>query len=201
MASQVDIINLALTRLAVRHITTIDDASEPARQAKLVWGMIRQSVLRDHPWGFALKSVELTAAEGASVPGWSYAYLYPSDCLKVVKLYSESDTVSAQNYKKTAISGAEGADDYIVLACNTNGAIIDYIADIDKPALFDSMFIDALALRLAAELAKPLTGDNSKRQAMLQEYFLALDAAKVDDAKESKPINNTAAENPFWNVR
>jgi hypothetical protein len=194
MASQVDIINLALTRLAVRHITTIDDASEPARQAKLVWGMIRQSVLRDHPWGFALKS-------GASVPGWSYAYLYPSDCLKVVKLYSESDTVSAQNYKKTAISGAEGADDYIVLACNTSGAIIDYIADIDKPALFDSMFIDALALRLAAELAKPLTGDNSKRQAMLQEYFLALDAAKVDDAKESKPINNTAAENPFWNVR
>lgn len=88
-----------------------------------------------------------------------------------------------------------------MLACNTSRAIIDYIADIDKPALFDSMFIDALALRLAAELAKPLTGDNSKRQAMLQEYFLALDAAKVDDAKESKPINNTAAENPFWNVR
>ena len=201
MSTQVEIVNLALTRLAVRHITTIDDASEPARQAKLVWGMIRQSVLRDHPWGFASKSVKLTAAEGVTVPGWSYVYLYPSDCLKVTSLYSEADTTSAQNYKKMAISGALGADDYIILACNVEGATIDYIADIDTPALFDSMFVDAFACRLAAELAKPLMGDNAKRQAMLQEYMLALDGAKIDDAKESKPINNTAAENPYWNVR
>lgn len=46
---------------------------------------------------------------------------------------------------------------------------LSYIADIENADLFDPLFMDALATRLAEKLAMPLTGNQSLRQNLNQE--------------------------------
>lgn len=47
---------------------------------------------------------------------------------------------------------------------------LSYIADIENADQFDPLFMDALATRLAEKLAMPLTGNQSLRQNLNQEF-------------------------------
>lgn len=199
MATQVDIVNLALTRLGVRTITSTEieeQSNEPARRAAAVWNLVRQSVLRDHAWGFALKSSALSEAESdAVVPNWSHIYLYPSDCLRAWTLFNSTFT-SPQPFEKL-LDG-----DHLIIACNLPDAVLRYSTDVEDTSLWDAAYVDAFAWRLAAELAKPLAGDDGKMNDMLQAYLMSLGQAKASDANEgqsqSVPIG---LGNPYYEVR
>ena len=198
MATQVDIINLALTRLGVRTITLAElteQSSEPARRAVVVWDLVRQAVLRDHAWGFALKNSVLTDAQGDAVPSWQYMYLYPPDCLRAWSLISAT-VINPQPFEKL-LDG-----DRLVIVCNLPDAVLRYTTDVEDTALWDAVYVDAFAWRLAAELAKPLAGDDAKMRDMLQAYMMSLAQAKTSDANEgqhqSVPVG---LGNPYYEVR
>ena len=62
--SQVQICNLALLKFGSPKITSIDDQTPEAAACKALWDIVRDEVLYDHPWNFAMKRADLGAARG-----------------------------------------------------------------------------------------------------------------------------------------
>lgn len=173
MTSEVRICNLALTRLGHFSITALDDESRAGRLCALHYEPTRDSVLRAHPWNFAVRRAILPAL--ATPPGWGAqrAFQLPSDCLRVLTLEDP-----ATEYRIEGRAIITDANDPLK---------IEYLARIIDPTLFDAIFIDALAARLAAELAIPLTDDARIAGEMSSLYEARLSEARTLDAMEGTP--------------
>ena len=74
-------------------------------------------------------------------------------------------------------------------ACpSTHGSRADhYISRIEDPNVYDALFFDTVATRLAADLAEPLTQSTTKKKALMEEYDAFIDDAKRADAQENPP--------------
>ena len=75
MASETEIANAALDKLGEPPLTSFDDESRGARLAKRTYADLRDALLREYPWNFAMHRAELAADEDG--PEWGYTYRYP----------------------------------------------------------------------------------------------------------------------------
>lgn len=172
--SYVAIANLALVGLGADTIMALDEDSKPARLINAIYELIRDEVLRAHPWNFAIRWSNLAQLNETPTNGYAYAYQLPTNplCLKVIRLYETSKDFRVENGK---------------LYTDYSTATLKYIAQITDPTEFDSAFITAYAARLAAEIAYALTGSQSVQEAKWKEYALKLQEARSLDSQEGKP--------------
>ena len=90
---------------------------------------------------------------------------------------------------KDQTNGTENFDwrreeDYIV--CDSGVLYAKCIVRITDPSKFGSMFVQALAARMAADLAAPLTESTAKEQKMTAKYENAIDKALAIDGMQGK---------------
>ena len=64
---------------------------------------------------------------------------------------------------------------------------VRYIYRVSDPNQYDSLFVEALACRLAVELCEQLTQSNTKAQIVRDDYVRAIREAKRLNAFENKP--------------
>ena len=194
--SNVEICNMALSRVGSYRISSIDDASVEGRSCKLHYEQARDSVLRDHDWGFARKRLPLsTLAE--EYDGWEFAYLYPPDCVNVRKIYDGNGSSTGTSYDidknryvpigkvQYEIATNSGKNQKIILS-DKEDALLIYTARVTDANMFDSIFVQALSWRLAAELAIPLRGKIEFQDSFIQKYQFVLSEARGRDANESR---------------
>jgi hypothetical protein len=72
---------------------------------------------------------------------------------------------------------------------NATVLYIRYISRIEDPNVYDALFVDTVATRLAAELSEAFDQSTSKKKALLEEYDAFLDDAKRADAQENPPAS------------
>tara|TARA_R110000803_G_scaffold140207_1_gene206785 strand:+ start:297 stop:899 length:603 start_codon:yes stop_codon:yes gene_type:complete len=168
--SVVQIVNNALVKIGANAILTLTEDSEAARAANLIYEQIRDACIRDHVWNFAVNRVEL--AQNSTAPAFEFSYQYnlPSDCLRVLQMED-----MGMSYK---IEGGK-------LLTDEDTAKILYLARVDDVNLFDSMFVEALSARIAAELAITLAESNTLYSNMMEMYKRKLGDARSMDAQES----------------
>jgi hypothetical protein len=159
-ANETTIANLALGKIGSKRILSLDDASPEARACKLHYDTVRDEVLRSHRWNFAIRRQTLTALTEVPLFGWSVQYQLPVDCLRVLQLNGYEETEQAGLWE------VEGGK----ILTDEDEAQLKYIARITDGGLFDSIFITALAVKLASVIAKPLTGSSSMSQDLISEY-------------------------------
>lgn len=165
---------MALSKLGEDSITALTEASEPGRQCNLVYVPIRNTVLRAFPWGFAIKRVQLAASSDAPVFGYTHKYALPSGCLKIVGFSPEADDIE---YK---------VENGFILTDETS-VYLRYVSEETNTNLYDPLFVEALAARIAAEIALPLTDSTSKMNAMFSLYDMKLSEAKSMSSQEGTP--------------
>jgi len=185
MSSVVDICNRALDKLGHGAITSLTDGTKASDLCNRTWDIVRDQVLRDHPWNFAV--VRTITAPSATAPSWGFTYQHPvpSDFLRLLEVRD----MSAGEYQVE--SNQILADD--------DTLYIRYIARITDPVQFDSLFVDAVSSRLAYELCEALTQSNTKRNILWEEYTDGLTRAKRADAQENPPM--VLEEDDWVNVR
>tara|TARA_R110000765_G_scaffold223140_1_gene327273 strand:- start:435 stop:1031 length:597 start_codon:yes stop_codon:yes gene_type:complete len=168
--SVVQIVNNALVKIGANAILTLTEDSEAARAANLIYEQIRDACLRDHVWNFAVSRVEL--AQNSTAPAFEFAYQYnlPSDCLRVLQMEEMSMIYKIEGRKLLTDEGT---------------AKILYISRTEDVNLFDSMFVEALSARIAAELAITLVESNTLYSNMMEMYSRKLSDARSMDAQES----------------
>jgi hypothetical protein len=171
--SEVDICNSALTLLGEDVILDLPDGSTRSILCNQHYHKQRNACLRAYPWAFALKRASF--APLATAPDWGYsaAFAVPSDCLRVWNI----EHVSKTDWKR------EGQT--IVTDESTINGL--YIAKITDPAQFDSLFIDALAARLAATICVAITAKRPLAADLWNLYKAKIDEAEEIDSQEGEP--------------
>lgn len=169
--SEVSICNIALTMLGEKSITSLGDDSKQARYCSLRYEDIRNAVLRAHPWNCALARVQLARLADDPAFGWAYQYELPNDYLRIVRLENMED--------EYVIEGS-------ALLTDISPCRIIYVKLLTDTTLFDPLLCQAIATRLAWELAKPITGSTEIMDRMERKYDAILKEARSIDAQEGQ---------------
>jgi|TARA_R110000803_G_scaffold9121_6_gene29085 hypothetical protein len=172
MSSEVDICNTALNMIGASNIISLTEDSKSARLCNQRYEPTRDSVFRAHPWNCLIKRVELAADTVAPAFEWSYAYTLPSDCLRVL-----------QEQYLDCVFKVEGRK----VVTNDSSFRLIYIGRITDPNEYDKLLEDALAQRMAAEMAYPLVASSALSTNMFQMYEMKLKEARFVDATEGMP--------------
>lgn len=179
MTSVVGICNRALQKLGASAISALDENSKNARECSSAYESLRDAELRSHPWGFAIKRVQLPASSTAPAFGRARMFTLPADNLRLLAQYPELN----DNHNDWQVeSDNEGSP-----AILTNDAAplnVRYVARMEDPTVFDAMFVEALASRIAYELCEAITQSNTKKQAAAQDYTRAISEARRINAIE-----------------
>lgn len=177
----IKICNRALDMLGADPIASFDDATQIGRLCKRNYEPVRDAVLRAYPWVAAIRRAALNALPEA--PAWGYAFQYalpegpdPLPCLRVLSVETKGKA-AAEDYR------IEGR---LILSDVGAPLRIVYIGQITDPTKYGPLLADAIAARLAAELAYPLTASTSLGQAMGQAYRDKLAEARAVDAQEGR---------------
>lgn len=170
MASEVSICNQALSWLGGTHITSLDDDSTEASLCKATYASVRDAVLEARNWTFAIGRYDLPKAATGPTNGYANAFPIPSDVLRVLEVLDNNDW------------RMEG--DGIVT--NEGAVSIRAVVRVTDPNRFSALFVQALAARLAADLAIALTQSRELQKQHYQIFEAKMDEAAVNDGMQGK---------------
>lgn len=169
--SYVSIANLALQKLGEPSIVSLTENSVSARAMNACYEALRDRELRANLWKFAKRRATLAAH--ATEPDFTFGYAFPvpSDFLRLIK--------PARVGLDWHLEYHEGVQ--AILTNDGDSLEIRYIAKITDPTLFDPLFVEMLACKMAWHCAEALTQSNSKKMAALEEY--------KDVRREARQVN------------
>ncbi len=166
-ASVVEILSSALVELGEDRITSADQDTERARIVSEVYPTERDALLEEHPWKFATARAELALLADAPAFGFANAFALPSDCLHVMETWPETHC---------RVEGGR-------LLADAPAMAVRYVRRVTNPTLMPPTFRAALSARIAAKVAKKITGSSAEKERMLQLYADRLKTAKSRDAQ------------------
>ena len=216
MASVVGICNIALSNIRAGSINSLTEGSLQAQQCKLKYDVVRQMILTDINWQFAMRTRPL-ALLGVDVFNWAYAYQYPSDCLKIDRLLlnleevhvGTTDTVSRHYRAGDPVINLDTPVEYEIQNVDGNRVIVSNDADlrarftvnVQDPSLFGSTFTIAFAHLLASELAIPLAGAELGRSLRSDELSLYSKYIASASANNFNEQHQTEPDSDFITIR
>tara|TARA_R110000803_G_scaffold101792_1_gene169812 strand:- start:237 stop:866 length:630 start_codon:yes stop_codon:yes gene_type:complete len=164
------IANLALSNLGEARIQSLTDNNSRARACNARIDAVISAILRMHVWNSALERQQLTNI-GSPVFGWNYMYQLPSDCIKVVEVNPVS---KYQVEKKNILS-------------NETTLYLLYVAQPTDINNLDVLLAEAIAMKLAVEIAETLTSKANLKNEMMQKFVIALQEARGANSKDRTP--------------
>ncbi len=260
MATDEEIVNLALVQIGADRITSLTQETKNAREANAIYDLVRDATLRAHPWNFAIKRVALNTADvfkgsglddltsgGTLTGGVPINYRVQIDAAGTPDTFKWSDDGGANwDVETVAITGAAQTLNNgitITFAATTGHTVTEYwdfsetvdpafgydnsfalppdnlrilevderdtefkkegqlfltdsaspevryIAQITDPSKFDSLFVDAFAALLAANLAYIITGFRTVEAQKIELFKSKLAEARATDGQEGTPVD------------
>lgn len=176
MSTELGIVNSALIKLGVETISALPGTTRQGALANEQYSKMRDELLTEHPWNFAIKRATLTAT--GSTPDFEFAYEYtlPADCLRVWSTQYGDDFFQIENG---------------FLYSNYSDVKIRYISKVTDPTKFSPTFSELLSLKIASDLCYVLVQSNSLKTSLLQEYLVKLRDARSYDGQENPSYNLT----------
>ncbi len=186
MASQVEICNRALIKLGAGQITSITDNSKQARILSALWDTVRKSEMTKRFWMFSLVRTTLPAL--ADKPSWGFAYQYqlPPDFLKLAQVNDTFIAPGQADYRASDDSpyAIEGG---VIMPEWGARLRIRYVQDSQDTGLFDDLFGEVMASKLAYESCYSITQSRDGQRAAQDDYKAALRDASISNAIAKPP--------------
>lgn len=171
--TRLDVINAALMKVGLPLAADIGDADWNAAS---VFGPVADQVLRSFSWGFASRFAALRRAPDCPASGFRHAYHLPQDCLRVIDA-RQHETLRAPR-ARFVVAGR-------MLHCNVSPCNCRYVCRLHDTELWPEDFADAVACRMAAEIASLSAQYQGMVPGLVQMYQLSLAQAQAVDATET----------------
>ena len=196
MSTELDICNLALSRLGDSAIVASINPPEGSAQAEhcaRFYPIARGVVLEAHNWLFATRRLPLSRLDTDTF-NWAYAYAVPNQTLKVISVLppTGSSEDDSQDYE------IESGDSANVILTNQPDAVAKVLVLITDTTRYSYHAADAIAWLLASYLAGPLLKNEAGAAAAakcFQAYRAVIGEAKVFDANQRRV---TPTHTPTW---
>ncbi len=184
-AAEVDAANSGLAHLRETPLTSLDEDILAARVIKANFGNVRDALLRRARWNFASTFETLSEDPLASKGRFARTYPLPMDCIRVLEVVGASDGSWCVETRRAGVAGA--AADVQVLSTDAVAPRIEYNRADVSPALWDPLFLEVFALKLAAKIGGTLGRDMTELQGWdAQAEGLLRQALRVDE-REAAP--------------
>ena len=194
MASETEIINMALGRIGAKRISDFTNTNEDnvgSVQARLHYAQTRDALLRSHWWRFARKRVQLS--ENTTAPDFEFdnAFDLPSDFLRLwIKPFEDNNWGLNNSNRTFSMEGKQ-------LLTNDDAVYLRYIRRVTDVAEFDPLFTEVLVLKLALKFVMPISQDKELYQVLYQEMRDILARVRVVDKRETNNVG--VSDSGRWN--
>lgn len=183
--SEAQVCNLALLRVGSRAvIQNLEEKTAEAIACKAIFELARDAVLAEVPWSFATRRATLALISGATRDGWQYVYDVPADFLAARYIYAGIRNPASDERIPFALE--DDVNNELVLLTDAEDAVLVYTYRCTSPGLWSPLFVDALAWRLASDLALALSVKPQVGLAMAQGYEAALRKAAAADWNQQR---------------
>lgn len=186
MPTQVDIYNMAAARIGVFNdaIEATTETTKIVNVCNAFYDSVVDYVLAEFPWRFAECRVAL-ASLGTPPANWGYRYAYPSDCVTARYI----TVPGARNPRVTQQIpfqvGTDGAAREIYT--DMPNAELVYTSRVTDLNLWGITAVSALAYRLAAEIAMPMSAKPDVANSALSGYYREVSRAAAAALNEGTP--------------
>jgi hypothetical protein len=184
--SAVTICSNALLMLGDNPISAFDENTDRARLASNLWPMVRDYVLRAHPWNCAVKRVILAPLSTPPAFDYSAQFLLPDDHLRTLSV-----GIEGERPRYRVESG--------VILMDGTACHLRYIWRNEQPATWDSMLSYAATLSMRAVFAYGVTQSTSLEQMLQSVLAPVLRQARAVDGSEDEP--EALDDNPLTRAR
>lgn len=174
MATGVSICSNALLMLGAQ---TINDFSDPVDRAKIaanLYPIIRDDLLRTHPWNCTIKRALL--APDATPPAFGYANQFelPADFLRVLEVGQAGQQIDYLVEGRSILADAVSVELRYV-----------YLNEVENT--WDASLVGLLTLAMACAMAYPITQSSALQAAFEQKLAMAKKVARAVDGQEDPP--------------
>lgn len=180
LASEVSIANLALTGLGADRIIALSEDSENARRVNAVFALMRDEVLRSHPWNFATKRLQFALLAASPEYEFENAFQIPGEVIRLLDSETGKENLDYFIEQDAVLTN----DDTFKCKC------IVRITDVTK---WDVAFVVVFAARLEAELAYSITDSRTVQEDRWAIYLRKLREAKAYNSQEL-PVQEMGAD-------
>lgn len=179
MTSVVSICNQAITWLGGNPIISLDDGTTEAILCKANFVPLRDAVLEEGKWTFATARFKLLPNPTPPVYGYTFRFEIPSNVFVVMKVTNHADNANDSedfDYRRE--------ENFLV--ANESVLYIKALIRITDVSKFTQTFVQALAARIATDIAAPLTESTSKEDKMRAKYDRAIKLALGIDGQQGQ---------------
>lgn len=170
MLTAVELCARALLKLGAAPIASFADDKAEAMLAQGLYASVRNGLLVQYPWRFAVAQMALAPLQTAPLSEFTYAFQLPADFLR-------------------ALNVSNGGIYRIVrhtLHSHSPEVLLSYIYQPDE-SYFPAHFQTALVARLAAEFCLPLTENTSRADVLMRHAEQEFAKAKRVDTQQDIP--------------
>lgn len=217
---------MALGYCGVAPVASTNGTDTPTTVCNQYWNPAVRETQRSAPWDFC--TVLITLAQNtayAIINNWAFAYTYPAtsqsqpECLKIWKIFSPITSAQIVGtfpgiYPNTQVSSCSGFNmqgqkfkvvyDSVnfnkVILTNTSQAIAEYSTPVFDTTLWDSAFVQSLALKLASLICTSLVNDDTKTASLVKMSAESISEAQRMNDEEGEKDHN-AETSAFLNAR
>lgn len=180
MSTKLEIINQSLILLGEK---SISDLSLPVGEVMTrLYDDVREDLLTDHRWRFAMKKVALSEAAGSPVNEWKNHFTLPTDMLMLITTYPTSNY---EIYEDKLLTENESVS-------------VDYLYDPGEKK-YPTYFVRVFTHRLAAIAALAVTNDKKLEELMEVRAKECLGKARFKDSQGRPSV--AIKSRPFIDVR
>jgi hypothetical protein len=173
--------------LAGKQIISLDDDSTEAILCKANYAPIRDAVIEDREWTFAVKRYNFNSPDSeAPVYGYTYSHLLPAEVFRVLNIpWNERDLdVGNPDWRVE--------DRHIVI--NNAQFFARCLIRVTDPNRFTPGFVQALAIRLAHRLCIPLTQAKARKKELWDEYQDLVSASAATNGMQGRHEQKRSSE-------
>lgn len=181
MPSQTDVINAALTLIGADPITSIDDVTNEANKAALIYDVLLEDLLRSHDWDFATTRAKLN--QMSMVPEFEFdnAFALPDKWVKTIAVHDNDAGTGNFVYRQEVV------DNKKAIVTSSSDVWMRYVYLEEDPSKWTADFRRAMIEALARDLAVPLAQSNTMQDTYEKQQSRTKGRARSTDAMGSFP--------------